>query len=69
VGSPKGCKQHDRVWVSFGNTSVGTGRTVSFLLCMNGLRNQSSHPISGSEAFSQSRRAVAGQESWLLQDC
>ena len=52
--------------LSFEKTLVGTGWAISVLLCINGLRKQSSHlvgpPFLTVKLFSQSGVAVAGQE-------
>ena len=41
---PEGCKQHGYVWAQLGK-HLGTGWAVSFLLCKNGLRKQSSNRV------------------------
>jgi len=47
----------------FRNTLVGSGWAIAVLLCMNGLRNQSScparHPFLAGKPLSQSGQAVA----------
>ena len=53
--------------------STGWAISISLLLCMNGLRKQSSGlvgpPFPAVKIFSRSVGATVGQEPWLLQAC
>ena len=45
VGAPEGCKQHGRVWAHIRSDLVGTGRAISVLFGINGLRNKPSYLV------------------------
>ena len=45
MGAPDGCKQHGRVWLVFRSDLVGTGRAISILFGINGVRNKRSHLV------------------------
>ena len=42
MGAPEGCKQHGCVWA---HLLVGTGKAISVLFGINGVRNQRSHLV------------------------
>ena len=45
MGAPEGCKQHGRIWACLRSNLVGTGRAISILFGINGVRNQRSHLV------------------------
>ena len=42
MGTPEGCKQHGCIWAHLRSNLVGTGRAISILFGINGVRNKRS---------------------------
>ena len=63
MGAPEGCKQHGHVWAQVVSRSnlVGTGRAISVLFGINGVRNKQSHLVGPPfPAFKACFSAMAG---------